>query len=124
SASGRESKPSLRLYSPNVLGPKQPWYEAVLPTRLKPKHMSLRSIANNPAAKYNRHPEPPFVFPLEPPAEPAAQPLRGSRLHESEFPSSPLVSWLSWWLSLPAAFLRHTRTMRTAPAQASKCVFS
>ncbi len=28
SASDREPKPSLHLCSPNVLGPKQPWYVA------------------------------------------------------------------------------------------------
>jgi hypothetical protein len=27
-ASDREPKPNLRLCSPNVLGPKQPWYGA------------------------------------------------------------------------------------------------
>jgi hypothetical protein len=27
-SSDREQKPSLRLCLPNVLGPKQPWYEA------------------------------------------------------------------------------------------------
>jgi hypothetical protein len=28
-SSDLEPKPNLRLYSPNVLGPKQPWYGAV-----------------------------------------------------------------------------------------------
>ena len=124
-ASDRRPTPNLRLCSPNVLGPKQPWYGAAWPNGQTPKRNPFQTIARSRVSKYNPDPARRFALRFERSAALVARRLRASQLPPSELLWSPLAWWSSLSLSSPAAaFRQHSQSIQTAPAPASKCVFS
>src|SRR2546421_12415844 len=90
----REPKPSPRLCSPNVLGPKQPWYGAAWPKSQTPKRNPCRTIASSRVSKCNPDLVRRSALQFEPSAAPAALQLRGSQPRPLELRWSPLAwSW-------------------------------